>query len=225
MTRWWDEFLGLVSDWIAIPMLAFVSLLATILIALGWYFWPSWLPWRWAIWRSRSADSTSESDSSNRLPWRLGRLRWRWRWRRRRKPKTVEAEATPLPDDVLPDLPAPVLALSADQLAAAGRYAEAVRERLRSIVRDLVDRGLVPNTPGWTVTELARTAIISQPATEPALAAAVELFSEIWYGLRPAHLADDTAMRAHAAEVVAVTVTAVTVTATTSTDATGRGST
>ena len=84
---------------------------------------------------------------------RLGRLRWRWR-RRRRRARMPPRRAELAPDE-LPDLPAAVLALTADQLAAAGRYAEAVRERLRAMVAELIESGLIPASPGWTVTELA----------------------------------------------------------------------
>src|SRR5437763_1372983 len=97
--------------------------------------------------------------------------------------------------------PAVDLSSRADRLAAEGRYAEAVRERLRAIVRDLVDRGLVEHRPGWTVTELARTAAAARPAVEPPLSAAALLFSDIWYGNRPAHAEHDARMRALAREV------------------------
>jgi hypothetical protein len=103
--------------------------------------------------------------------------------------------------DELPDLPAVELALTADQLAAAGRYKEAVRERLRAMVRDLIELGMLPQTPGWTVTELAVAAIATRPAMDAPMRAAVAIFSEIWYGLRPATAGDDQAMRIHAAAV------------------------
>jgi len=120
------------------------------------------------------------------------------RWRRRRRDLEVLDE---LPPDELPEVPADVLALTADELAAAGRYAEAVRERLRAIVRDLIERAVIPHTPGWTVTELAAAAGRARPAVAPPLREAAGVFSEIWYGLRPATLDDDAAMRAHAASV------------------------
>jgi hypothetical protein len=128
-------------------------------------------------------------------------MRWRWRFRwRRRKQRPLDAELD-LPPDELPDLPAEVLANTADQLAAAGRYAEAVRERLRAVVRDLIERGVLPHSPGWTVTELARAAGQRRPNLAVPLSAAVDIFSEIWYGLRPATSRDDTAMRGHANEI------------------------
>jgi hypothetical protein len=104
----------------------------------------------------------------------------------------------------MPDLPAEVLALTADQLAAAGRYAEAVRERLRAMLRGLIERDLLPASPGWTVMELAAAGRRVRPALSGPLGAAAELFSEIWYGLRPATAEDDAAMRGHADAVAAV---------------------
>jgi hypothetical protein len=133
---------------------------------------------------------------------RLGslRLRWRWRWPWRRRRKRSE-DLADLPPDELPDLPAATLVLSADEYAAAGRYAEAVRERLRAIVRDLVEREVITHRPGWTVTELARVAAEARPAAASPLDAATAVFSEIWYGQRTATADDDQAMRGHASNV------------------------
>ena len=86
-------------------------------------------------------------------------------------------------------------------MAAAGRYKEAVRERLRAIVRDLIDRGVIPVSPGWTVTELARFASLSRPALASPLQVAIDVFSEIWYGLRPATADDDAQLRSTADDV------------------------
>ncbi len=106
--------------------------------------------------------------------------------------------------DELPDLPAEALASLADRLAAQGRYAEALRERLRAIVRSLVEHGIIEHRPGWTITELAAAAAAALPAVETPLHAAAALFSEIWYGQRPADASHDARMREHAD---AVTVT------------------
>jgi hypothetical protein len=103
-----------------------------------------------------------------------------------------------LPDDQLPALPAQELALSADQLAAEGRFAEAVRERLRAIVAQLVEQGVIAHVPGWTVTELAAQARRARPQLRSDLDNAVQLFSRIWYGLTPATAGDDEAMRGYA---------------------------
>jgi hypothetical protein len=201
MTRWYTETFAALTDVISVPTLAFLSFLVTMLVALGWYFWPSWLPWNWKLRRGRAGGSKSRTRGEGRRGFRLGRLRWRLRWRRRGSKPPAEERNEELDPDALPDLPAAVLVLSADQLAEAGRYAEAVRERLRVIVRDLIQRGLIPPSPGWTVTELARHATLTVPTLTTPLVEAVEIFSRIWYGLVPATAADDTAMRTHSAAV------------------------
>jgi hypothetical protein len=103
--------------------------------------------------------------------------------------------------DELPDLPAADFVSLADRFAAEGRFAEAVRERLRAIVRELIDAGLIDNRPGWTVTELATAAGAARPPVRPGLDAASRLFSDIWYGQRPATADDDRRMRGYAGQV------------------------
>jgi hypothetical protein len=199
--RWWNETAADLFDAVSLPLLVFLLLAGATAIALLWYFWPDWLPWRWRIWQRRR--DRSDQDKGSRWRFRLGRFRWRWRlhWRLRRR-KRGQPESTPdLAPDELPDLPAEVLALTADDLAAQGRYAEAVRERLRAIVRELIERGIIPHTPGWTVTELAAAASRQRPGLAPPLGGAATVFSEIWYGLRPATATDDAAMREHAGAV------------------------
>ncbi|MFC7482508.1 DUF4129 domain-containing protein [Luedemannella flava] len=120
-------------------------------------------------------------------------------------PEAPEPEEPVVPEDeAVPDVPAVVLTLSADQLAESGRYAEAVRERLRAIVRDLIERQVIENRAGYTVTELATAAITARPDLAGPLGAAGATFSEIWYALRPATAADDAAMREHAARIHAI---------------------
>ncbi len=196
-TRVWNEIVAGLAELVrgGVPTLVFLSFVVALLVALGWYFWPAWLPWHW-----RLRDGQGQPRTSRRTGWRgrfrVGALRWR---RRRRRRKTSEAEEPlDLPADELPDLPAEVLTVTADQLAAAGRYAEAVRERLRAVVRDLIERGVLPHSPGWTVTELAAAAGRVRPPLAEPLSAGVAVFSEIWYGLRPATADDDAAMRAYA---------------------------
>jgi hypothetical protein len=200
--RGWNELLAALADKVTggVPMLMFLSLLAALLVALGWYFWPRWLPWNWRWRKGSGRGGRSRTETGWRGRFRFGALRWRWRLRWRRRRKSAE-ESTDLPADQLPDLPAEVLVLTADQLAAAGRYAEAVRERLRAMLRLLIERGLLPHSPGWTVTELANEAGRSRPTLAPSLRGAVGVFSEIWYGLRPARVEDDHAMRAYADEL------------------------
>jgi hypothetical protein len=209
--RFWNELVADVADPIpgGVPGLAMGLILLTSLIAALWYWWPRWLP----------AGRRGAARGRLRRGWRLrpllrrwwralrwsrwrARLRWRPRWRlprpRRRRAAVPHLD---LPPDQLPDVPAAVMELSADELAAQGRYREAVRQRLRAIVRDLVERQVVEHHPGWTVTELARMAGAARPATATPLAVACDVFSRIWYGQRPASADDDAAMRKSAAEV------------------------
>lgn len=210
MSRWWTDLVARVSDTIPLPLLLVLSLVAAGLVGAAWYWFPAWIPrrlprlrrprwrlrrprlrlprWRWPAWRLP------------RLRWpalRLPRLRWphlRWSWRRRGA--DVPPPPPPVSTDDLPAVPADDLATLADRLAAAGRYAEAVRERLRAMVRQLVERGVIEHRPGWTVTELARAAGDALPAAGAPLAEAAAIFSEIWYAGRPAGAETDARMRA-----------------------------
>ncbi|WP_146167977.1 DUF4129 domain-containing protein, partial [Micromonospora sp. MH33] len=89
----------------------------------------------------------------------------------------------------------------ADRLAAEGRYAEAVRERLREMVRLLVARQLVEPRPGLTVTELTTAVGRVRPGVRPTLHAAGTIFSDLWYAQRPATAAHDHRMRDLAADL------------------------
>lgn len=74
--------------------------------------------------------------------------------------------------------------------AAAGRYDEAVRERLRAVARDLETRGVLSIRPGRTADELAAEAAAALPELAAQLRAGVTAFDEICYGGRPATAAD-----------------------------------
>lgn len=74
----------------------------------------------------------------------------------------------------------------AEQAAAAGRFDEAVRERLRAVVRDLEARGVLDPRPGRTAGEVARDAGAAVPAVAEDLRRAAVTFDEVWYGGRPA---------------------------------------
>jgi len=128
----------------------------------------------------------------------IGWVAWRaWRSRGGTPAETVPAVAGgDATDDQLPELPFDALMASADAHAAAGRYAEAVRDRLRAIVRDLMDRGVVEHRPGWTITELAAAAAEALPPVAEPLGEAARIFSDLWYGLRPATADHDARMRA-----------------------------
>lgn len=74
----------------------------------------------------------------------------------------------------------------AEQAAAEGRFAEAVRERLRAVVRDLEARGVLDPRPGRTAGEIARDAGAAVPAVATDLRRAAVAFDEVWYGGRTA---------------------------------------
>jgi hypothetical protein len=194
VARWWDEFVASVDDAVGLGLVTLLLLLAAALVAAGWYLWPKWLPRNWP----RPAGGGARR-------WRWPRLRWRWPWRRRKRGRktdeTAEPAVEPHETEGLPDLPAEAFMSLADRLAAEGRFAEAVRERLRAIVRELVDAGVVENRPGWTITELASAAGRARPPVRAPLDGASRLFSDIWYGLRPAGAEHDARMREYAAHV------------------------
>ncbi len=184
MTRAWDEFAAAVFDVLPPGVVLLLLLIAAGLVAALWYWFPAWVP--------------------RRLPrWRLPRLR-RPRRRKEKKPAAATADAEPLITLPAPD-EEPNVALGgmslADRLAAEGRYAEAIRQRLRDTVGDLVDARVVAPQPGWTAAELAAVAAAQRPAVAHPLGAATELFSEIWYGDRPAYRDHDEHMRALTAQV------------------------
>jgi hypothetical protein len=165
------------GDVVPLGWLTTLLLLAAGLTAAAWYWFPAWVP--------------------RRLPrWRLPRLRRpRLRKRRRAKRRAADPVAGAPPADGLPDLPVETFVSLADRLAAQGRYAEAVRERLRAMVRELVDRRVIEHRPGWTVGELAEEAGRARPVIDPPLRAAGGIFSELWYGQRPANQEHDVRMR------------------------------
>lgn len=193
LSRWWTEAVAAVGDVLPLPLVALLLVLAAGLVAAGWHWWPRWLPrrlphlrrWRRPSWRPR---------------WPRWRLRWP-PWRRRKPVRAETGEPAGLGTDALPDLPAAAFESLADRYAAEGRYAEAVRERLRSMIRELIDRQVVEHRPGWTISELAGAAGRSRPTVDGPLRAAGEVFAELWYGQRPALPEHDIRMRHLAAEL------------------------
>lgn len=74
----------------------------------------------------------------------------------------------------------------ADAYAAEGRFADAVRERLRGIIAALTDRDVLDDRLGRTATEVATDAGRVLPGAAGVLLEAADLFGAIWYGGRPA---------------------------------------
>ncbi len=74
--------------------------------------------------------------------------------------------------------------------AAAGRWNEALAERLRAVIRDAEERGIVEDRPGRTATEAA--AGLAQAFPEPAgeIAWLADRFNEVQYGAGVADATD-----------------------------------
>jgi hypothetical protein len=196
VTRWWTDVVAVIDDLVGLPLAIVALLLAAVLVGVLLYTFPAWVPTRWPH-RPRWRPAT----------WWRRLVAWRPGRRRRPAPDLVEppvpAEVPPA-DDRLPDLPAATFVSIADRLAAEGRYAEAVRERMRAMVRDLIDQRVVGHLPGWTVTELATAAAAARPEVSAPVTAASGIFSDLWYGLRPARREHDERMRALAGELAGV---------------------
>jgi hypothetical protein len=79
---------------------------------------------------------------------------------------------------------------AADQHAAAGRWEEAVRERMRALVRSLEERALLDPRPGRTADEAATETGAMLPATAERMRAAARTFDEVSYGGAPADAED-----------------------------------
>ncbi|MGE7391481.1 DUF4129 domain-containing protein [Streptomyces sp. NPDC004126] len=75
---------------------------------------------------------------------------------------------------------------AADAHAAAGRWNEAVQERMRALVRSLEERTLLDPRPGRTADEAAAEAALTLPAHAADLHAAARAFDDVTYGGRTA---------------------------------------
>ncbi|HWS31600.1 MAG TPA: DUF4129 domain-containing protein [Actinoplanes sp.] len=174
--RGYEEFLGDLFTRVSPALTLLILLAVTGLTAAAWYYFPAWVP--------------------RRLPrWRLPRLR---RPRITSRPKKTKRPAVSRSE---PDAPAVPATGRADELAGQGRYAEAIRERLRDTVADLTRAGLIDPEPGTTAAELTGDATAGHPGVGPALTGATGLFSGVWYGRQPAGPHEDARMRELTAEV------------------------
>ena len=177
MSRAWDELVASLFDVIPGRYVLLILLAVAALAGALWYWFPAWVP--------------------RRLP----RRRLRRPRRRPKKPATPRVrEPKPVKAKPAASQPAPT-SVTADSLAAEGRYAEAIRERLRETVGALAAAGVVQPEPGETAAEVAASASARRPAVAAALGGATDLFSEVWYGRRPAGPAQDEHMRALSGEV------------------------
>ncbi|MFI8391805.1 DUF4129 domain-containing protein [Streptomyces sp. NPDC085540] len=75
---------------------------------------------------------------------------------------------------------------AADAHAAAGRWTEAVQERMRAVVRSLEERTLLDPRPGRTADEAAAEAAVPLPEHAVELRAAARTFDDVTYGGRTA---------------------------------------
>jgi hypothetical protein len=215
MIRWWNERVADVLAVIALPTMLFLLFVAATLVAALWYWYPAWVPRRWPQLRALRWRWPTLRWPKLRWPklrWpklRWPRLRWpRWRLRRpslgwlrwllawwRRTPADDAVEPSSASAEEMPEIPATEFVSLADRLAAERRYAEAIRERLRAMVRELIERGVIEHRPGWTVTELATAASQRRPAVAGPLGEGGQIFSNVWYGQQPAQAADDVRMK------------------------------
>lgn len=74
---------------------------------------------------------------------------------------------------------------TAQQFAAAGDWAPAIRHRLRAVARQLEENGVLNPVAGRTATELASAAGRALPSLITELGAAAEAFNDVTYGERP----------------------------------------
>ncbi|TYB34943.1 DUF4129 domain-containing protein [Micromonospora sp. AP08] len=197
MSRWWTESVAALGDAVPLPLAALLLLAGALLVALAWHFFPAWVPRRLPrVGRPRLRLPRFRLPRLRLPRLRLPRLRRpKLRLPRRRRRARPETPAVPLPAPRSPEPGPAAPAGLADRLAAEGRYAEAVRERLREMVRLLVARQLVEPRPGLTVTELTAAVARVRPGVHPTLHAAGAIFSDLWYAQRPATAAHDHRMR------------------------------
>jgi hypothetical protein len=74
---------------------------------------------------------------------------------------------------------------TAEQYAAQGDWAAAIRHRLRAVGRQLEEDGVLNPVPGRTATELAKDAGAAVPNLARELAEAATAFNDVTYGERP----------------------------------------
>lgn len=74
---------------------------------------------------------------------------------------------------------------TAEQCAARGDWAAAIRHRLRAIARQLEETGVLTPVPGRTANELARDAGQSLPRLATELSGAATTFNDVTYGEVP----------------------------------------
>lgn len=84
----------------------------------------------------------------------------------------------------------------AQAYAAQEQWAQAVREWLRAVARELEERGVLDPRPGRTAAELCTETAVELPALSADLRQATSTFDAIWYGGRTAKPDDEALLRA-----------------------------
>lgn len=85
---------------------------------------------------------------------------------------------------------------TAEQYAAGGQWALAIRHRLRAVARQLEENGILPVVPGRTATELAAEAARELPQLTDEFRFATTVFNDVTYGDRPGAEAEYRAVAA-----------------------------
>jgi hypothetical protein len=84
----------------------------------------------------------------------------------------------------------------AETFAAQREWAQAVREWLRAVARELEERGVLDPRPGRTAAELCAETARELPGLSAELRRAASTFDAIWYGGRTAKPDDEQLLRA-----------------------------
>ncbi|BBY06071.1 DUF4129 domain-containing protein [Mycobacterium noviomagense] len=74
---------------------------------------------------------------------------------------------------------------TAEEFAAQGDWAAAIRHRLRAVARSLQDSGVISPMPGRTANELAHDAGVRLPHLASEMSQAANAFNDVTYGGRP----------------------------------------
>ena len=74
---------------------------------------------------------------------------------------------------------------TAENYAAEGNWAAAIRHRLRAVARQLEETGILNPAPGRTANELARDAGAALPHLDGELSQAATAFNDVTYGEQP----------------------------------------
>jgi hypothetical protein len=180
--REWTELVAAWEDIFSLPLTVVVMILAALIAGALWFFWPRW--WK-ALLRMRLRRGSSRAPEGSQGARGV-----------RRGARGAEREREELPEVAPVVFPRTRRSLRRRGPLCRGRAGTVARHG-----RELVDRGVITHRPGWTVNELAREAGASRPPVAPPMRDASGIFTDIWYGKRPALSEHDSRMRALAGQV------------------------